>query len=54
MCVNKVTRYPEDLFRVQTNMFGRYQFDDATLFFNRDAAWSIAQAPANAPLRAVD
>lgn len=42
-------RYPEDLFRVQTNLFGRYQFDDATLFFNRDAAWSIAQAPANAP-----
>jgi hypothetical protein len=30
-------------------MFGRYQFDDATLFFNRDAAWSVAQAPANAP-----
>ena len=38
-------RYPEDLFRVQTNLFGRYQFDDATLFFNRDAAWSVAQAP---------
>ena len=42
-------RYPEDLFRVQTNMYGRYQFDDATLFFNRDAAWSVAQAPADAP-----
>lgn len=42
-------RYPEDLFRVQTNLFGRYQFDDATLFFNRDAAWSIAQAPASEP-----
>jgi len=38
-------RYPEDLFRVQTNMFGRYQFAEATLFFNRDAAWSVAQAP---------
>jgi uncharacterized membrane protein (UPF0182 family) len=42
-------RYPEDLFRVQTNIFGRYQFDDATLFFNRDAAWSVAQAPASEP-----
>ena len=42
-------RYSEDLFRVQTNMFGRYQFDDATLFFNRDAAWSVAQAPADTP-----
>ena len=38
-------RYPEDLFRVQSNLFGRYQFDDATLFFNRDAAWSVSQAP---------
>lgn len=42
-------RYPEDLFRVQTNLFGRYQFDDATLFFNRDAAWNVAQAPASEP-----
>ncbi|NBO33498.1 MAG: UPF0182 family protein, partial [Actinobacteria bacterium] len=42
-------RYPEDLFRVQTNVYGRYQFDDATLFFNRDAAWSVAQAPATEP-----
>ena len=38
-------RYPEDLFRVQTNLYGRYQFDDADQFFNRDAAWSVAQAP---------
>ncbi|MFM7046679.1 MAG: UPF0182 family protein [Actinomycetota bacterium] len=42
-------RYPEDLFRVQTNVYGRYQFDDATLFFNRDAAWSVAQAPPTEP-----
>ncbi|MEK7292005.1 MAG: UPF0182 family protein [Actinomycetota bacterium] len=38
-------RYPEDLFRVQTNIYGRYHFDDSTLFFNRDAAWSVAQSP---------
>ena len=42
-------RYPEDLFRVQTNMYGRYQFDDAELFFNRDAAWSVAQASSTEP-----
>jgi uncharacterized membrane protein (UPF0182 family) len=42
-------RYPEDLFRVQTNMYGRYQFDDPTLFFNRDAAWSVAQAAPTEP-----
>jgi uncharacterized membrane protein (UPF0182 family) len=29
-------------------VYGRYQFDDATLFFNRDAAWSVAQAPPTA------
>ena len=42
-------RYPEDLFRVQTNLYGRYQFADADQFFNRDAAWSIAQAAAREP-----
>jgi uncharacterized membrane protein (UPF0182 family) len=42
-------RYPEDLFRVQTNIYGRYQFNDPTLFFNRDAAWSVAQAPPSEP-----
>lgn len=42
-------RYPEDLFRVQTNMYGRYQFDDPSLFFNRDAAWSVAQASPKEP-----
>ncbi|MEY4361403.1 MAG: hypothetical protein RL391_709 [Actinomycetota bacterium] len=42
-------RYPEDLFRVQTNLYGRYQFSDADQFFNRDAAWSVAQAAAREP-----
>jgi uncharacterized membrane protein (UPF0182 family) len=41
-------RYPEDLFRVQTNVYSKYQLDPA-LFFERDGAWSVAQAPANAP-----
>ncbi|NBP53970.1 MAG: UPF0182 family protein [Actinobacteria bacterium] len=38
-------RYPEDLFRVQTNVYAKYHFDDPSLFFNRDGAWSVAQAP---------
>lgn len=42
-------RYPEDLFRVQTNMYGRYRFDNPEQFFNRDAAWSVAQAPSRRP-----
>jgi len=42
-------RYPEDLFRVQTNLYGRYQFDNADQFFNRDSAWSVAQAVKREP-----
>ena len=42
-------RYPEDLFRVQTNLYGKYQFTDVDQFFNRDAAWSVAQAAPREP-----
>jgi uncharacterized membrane protein (UPF0182 family) len=42
-------RYPEDLFRVQTNLYGRYQFTDTDDFFNRDSAWSVAQAAQRQP-----
>ena len=38
-------RYPEDLFRVQTNVYSKYQLAPAD-FFERDGAWSVAQAPA--------
>lgn len=44
--LRKHFRYPDDLFRVQTNMYGRYRFDNPGDFFNRDAAWSVAQGPA--------
>ena len=37
-------RYPEDLFRVQTNVYSKYQLQPAD-FFERDGAWSVAQAP---------
>ncbi len=37
-------RYPEDLFRVQTNLYGRYQLDDAGEFYTRKLAWSVSQA----------
>ena len=41
-------RYPEDLFRVQTDVYSKYQLqpDD---FFERDGAWSVAQAPSIDP-----
>jgi len=38
-------RYPEDMFRVQTNMFARYHISDAADFYNNTDAWDIAQAP---------
>jgi uncharacterized membrane protein (UPF0182 family) len=37
-------RYPEDLFRVQTDVYSKYQLDPAD-FFQRRGAWSVAQAP---------
>ena len=36
-------RYPEDLFRVQTNVYARYQLDDVQQFYSQQLAWSVAQ-----------
>jgi len=41
-------RYPEDLFRVQTDRYSKYRISAAD-FFRRDGAWSVAQAPGIAP-----
>jgi uncharacterized membrane protein (UPF0182 family) len=41
-------RYPEDLFRVQTDVYSKYQLE-ATRFFERQGAWSVAQAPSTNP-----
>ncbi len=38
-------RYPEDLFRVQTNMWGRYHLDDSQTFFDEANTWLVAQNP---------
>ncbi len=38
-------RYPEDLFKVQTNMWARYQLDNPSDFFDPAAAWSVALDP---------
>ena len=42
-------RYPEDLFRVQTDVYSKYQLDAASSFFEREGAWSVAQAPSIDP-----
>ena len=38
-------RYPEDLFRVQTNMYGRYHITQPNEFYNAADAWDISQDP---------
>ena len=41
-------RYPEDLFRVQTDLYSKYQIPPED-FFQRTGAWSVAQAPSSQP-----
>jgi uncharacterized membrane protein (UPF0182 family) len=38
-------RYPEDLFRVQTSMFGRYHLTDPDDWFSASDAWNVAPDP---------
>ncbi len=38
-------RYPEDLFRIQTNMWGRYRIDEANEFYDAAGQWEVAQDP---------
>jgi uncharacterized membrane protein (UPF0182 family) len=41
-------RYPEDMFRVQTAMWGRYHQQTAEDFYNNSDEWDVAQDPGNA------
>jgi uncharacterized membrane protein (UPF0182 family) len=43
-------RYPEDLFTVQTDMWGRYHIDDPAKFYNRDGAWEPPPQPSDQPV----
>ncbi len=38
-------RYPEDLFRVQTEQYAKYHVTDATDFYKGSAQWSISPRP---------
>ncbi len=38
-------RYPEDLFRTQTTMWGRYHIEVADDFYNNNDGWNVAQDP---------
>jgi uncharacterized membrane protein (UPF0182 family) len=44
-------RYPEDLFRVQANMFGDYHIDNADVFYASNDDWDIAQDPGTGRVR---
>jgi hypothetical protein len=41
-------RYPEDVFRVQTNMWTQYHVEDASTFYNDNDAWNVALDPGTA------
>ena len=45
-------RYPEDLFRIQTDVYSKYRIAP-DLFFQRVGAWSVAQAPGTEPTQSV-
>ncbi|MDQ1377822.1 MAG: uncharacterized protein QOE15_1995, partial [Acidimicrobiaceae bacterium] len=42
-------RYPEDLFRVQTNMYGRYHLTTPDDFYTQANAWTISPDPRTGP-----
>jgi uncharacterized membrane protein (UPF0182 family) len=46
-------RYPELMFKTQSDVFGLYHTQNAKMFFGREDVWSVAQeaAPSNAPGR---
>jgi uncharacterized membrane protein (UPF0182 family) len=41
-------RYPEDMFRVQTNMWGDYHIEDPTQFYGGNDQWDVARDPGTA------
>jgi len=42
-------RYPEDLFRVQSQMFGKYHQTKAIDYYRQSDRWNIAQEPPRSP-----
>ncbi|HUE59573.1 MAG TPA: UPF0182 family protein [Acidimicrobiales bacterium] len=43
-------RFPEDVFRVQTNMFGRYHLTAAPDFYTQAQAWAVSPDPGSGQL----
>ncbi len=40
--LRKHVRYPEDLFKVQSEVYGLYHMTDPQVFFNREDLWTVA------------
>lgn len=47
-------RYPQDLFTVQTGMYGRYHITDPVGFYNAGDAWDLAQDPGTGAISSFD
>ncbi len=43
-------RYPENLFQVQTNMYGKYHLNNAAAFYSQAQAWAVSPDPGSGPL----
>jgi uncharacterized membrane protein (UPF0182 family) len=43
-------RYPEDLFSVQSNMFGRYHVTEPSRFYDGSAKWLVSPDPGSGPV----
>jgi len=39
--LKKHIRYPVDLFKIQTQIYGNYHMDDVKVFYNKEDAWQI-------------
>ena len=46
-------RYPEDLFRAQSNMWARYHLSNPDDFYNNNGAWVVSRDPGVAPTQVV-
>jgi uncharacterized protein len=52
--LRKHLRYPEDLFKVQGNMFGRYHVTETRRFYDGSATWLVSPDPGSGPVTASD
>ena len=43
-------RYPEDIFTVQTNMYGRYHLTNPSAYYTQAQAWTVSPDPGSGPL----